>query len=166
MQKSKQYFKPQHEQCMVFTNLITMLVPGQQTGGCYSVFEDHTPPLAGPPPHSHPDEEIFYVLEGSYEFVLGDVTQPFRVKPGEVVRVPANVLHCFKNMGTTVGRLLTIISPGNLEAYFREIAAPVKCAEDIPDLQQVPDLAKVDIEKAFALAPRHDVIFYLPQVVG
>lgn len=166
MQNSKQLFQPNQEQFMVFTNLITLLLSGRTTGGRYAIFEDHTPPLAGPPPHSHPDEEVFYVLEGTYEFVLSDVTKPFRVMPGEVVRVPSNILHAFKNMGNSVGKLLTIVTPGNLEEYFREIAVPVKSADDIPDLTQVPDLSKIDIEKAFSLATKHDVTFYLPQLAS
>lgn len=164
MQNSKQLFKPNYEQFMVFTNLITMLISNKTTGGQYAVFEDQTPPLAGPPPHSHPDEEVFYVVEGNYEFILNDITKPFPVKPGDVVRVPSHALHTFKNMGPTVGKLLTIITPGNLENYFREIAVPVTSDNDIPDLAQVPDLSKIDIEKAFSLATNHEVTFYLPEV--
>ena len=165
MQNSKNLFQPANEQFMIFTNLITMLVPGAATGNQYAVFEDNTPPLAGPPPHSHPDEEVFYVIEGLYEFILNDITKPFRVQPGEVVRVPSNALHTFKNVGTTMGKMLTIITPGTLENYFRQIGVPITSATDIPDLTKEPDLSKLDIAKAFALAPQHKVTFYLPQMV-
>jgi quercetin dioxygenase-like cupin family protein len=54
------------------------------------------------PLHSHPGEEIIYVLEGVWEYQVegkGAVT----VKAGEVLFIPAGVKHGAKNVGTTKG---------------------------------------------------------------
>ncbi|WP_224996177.1 cupin domain-containing protein [Cesiribacter sp. SM1] len=153
------------DQLLVFTNLFTFHATQASTNGTYAVFEEGVPPLGGPPPHTHPDEEVFYVLSGDFEFVLHDLTKPFKVARGEVVQIPSNALHTYKNVGQSVGKLLTIISPGNLEQYFRAIGTEVKSKEEMPDLNLPPDLAKLDLAKAFAIAADHQVHFYLPAFI-
>ena len=54
------------------------------------------------PRHTHPGEEIIYVLEGTLEYAIEG--QPLaRVKPGDVLFVPAGVIHSAKNVGSTNG---------------------------------------------------------------
>lgn len=160
-------FEPQpHEELLIFTNLVKLVLPQEQTGGQYAVFEENVPPLGGPPPHTHPDEEVFYVLSGEFEFVLNDLANPFRATTGSVVHVPSNVLHTFKNVGDTAGKLLTFVTPGNLVNYFREIGVPITNEADRPDLSLPPDLSKINPEKAFALAPKYEVKFHLPDMVA
>jgi len=52
--------------------------------------------------HTHPGEEIIYVLEGTLEYRIGD-GPPVRVKEGDVLFVPAGVIHTAKNVGTGNG---------------------------------------------------------------
>lgn len=47
------------------------------------------------PPHSHPHVQVDYILEGEIEFLCGDEVQ--RMKAGDIVQVPANMPHAFKN---------------------------------------------------------------------
>jgi mannose-6-phosphate isomerase-like protein (cupin superfamily) len=49
--------------------------------------------------HAHPGEEIIYVLEGELEYVIGG--KPVRVKPGDVLFVPAGIPHSVTNVGST-----------------------------------------------------------------
>ncbi len=49
------------------------------------------------PRHSHPGEEIIYVVEGVFEYQL-DGKPPVTVKAGEVLFVPAGVVHAAKNI--------------------------------------------------------------------
>ena len=52
------------------------------------------------PRHSHPGEEIVYVIDGSLEYRLeGQPAQS--VKAGEVVFIPAGTIHSVKNTGET-----------------------------------------------------------------
>jgi len=54
------------------------------------------------PRHTHPGEEIIYVLEGTLEYhVDGKPTATYR--PGEVLLVPAGTLHWVKNIGSSNG---------------------------------------------------------------
>ena len=52
------------------------------------------------PWHTHPGEEIIYVIEGTIEYqVQGQPTKTY--KPGEVLTVPYGTPHLAKNVGTT-----------------------------------------------------------------
>ena len=51
------------------------------------------------PRHSHPGDEIIYVVEGVFEYQL-DGKAPVTVKAGEVLFVPAGVIHAAKNVGS------------------------------------------------------------------
>jgi len=52
--------------------------------------------------HTHPGEEIIYVLEGSLEYQVGD-KPPVTLKAGDVLFVPAGIPHTAKNVGTVAG---------------------------------------------------------------
>ena len=54
------------------------------------------------PRHSHPGEEIIYVLEGVLEYQL-DGKPPVTLKAGDVLFVPAGVVHSAKNVGSGNG---------------------------------------------------------------
>jgi mannose-6-phosphate isomerase-like protein (cupin superfamily) len=148
---------------VVFGHLFTFLATTGETNGRYSIYEDHVPPLAGPPPHSHPDEELFYIIEGDFQFVLHDPSKPFSVSPGQLIKVPSNAIHTFKNVGTSMGRLLTILFPGNLEKYFQESFPVVDDKAQLPDLNKTPDFENMDLSLAFINAEKHGLKFYLPE---
>src|SRR5687768_16576445 len=49
--------------------------------------------------HSHPGEEIAYVIEGSLEYRV-DGKLPVILKAGEVLFIPAGTIHSAKNVGS------------------------------------------------------------------
>src|SRR6478736_7855793 len=51
------------------------------------------------PDHSHPGEEIVYVIEGLLEYQV-DGKPPVTLKAGEVLFVPAGTVHAAKNVGS------------------------------------------------------------------
>jgi quercetin dioxygenase-like cupin family protein len=51
------------------------------------------------PRHTHPGEEIIYVLEGTLEYRL-DGRPPATLKAGDVLFIPAGVVHTARNVGT------------------------------------------------------------------
>jgi quercetin dioxygenase-like cupin family protein len=51
------------------------------------------------PMHTHPGEEIIYVIEGALEYEIGGKVTT--VKPGDVLFVPAGTPHTAKNIGST-----------------------------------------------------------------
>jgi quercetin dioxygenase-like cupin family protein len=54
------------------------------------------------PRHTHPGEEIVYVLEGTLEYQI-DGKPPATLKPGDVLFVPADTIHSAKNVGSDHG---------------------------------------------------------------
>jgi quercetin dioxygenase-like cupin family protein len=49
--------------------------------------------------HTHPGEEIIYVLEGSLEYQI-EGQPPTTYEAGEVLLVPAGVVHAVRNVGS------------------------------------------------------------------
>lgn len=49
--------------------------------------------------HSHPGEEIIYVLEGLLEYQV-EGKSPVTLKAGEVLFIPAGTIHAAKNAGS------------------------------------------------------------------
>ena len=74
-----------------------IIISGAETNGNYAVIEMLVPPNGGPPPHSHPDtQEMFYVVEGEFEFKTATGKQI--VDKGGFVNIPfGGAIHCFKN---------------------------------------------------------------------
>jgi quercetin dioxygenase-like cupin family protein len=66
-------------------------------------------PGAAFPRHSHPGEEIIYVLGGLLEYRV-DGKAPIKLKAGDVLFVPAGTIHAAKNVGdSTASELATYI---------------------------------------------------------
>lgn len=164
MQPNFQVMKPGN-QFVVFGHFFNFLSTGKDSNGQHLIYEDLVPPGGGPPPHTHPDEELFYIIEGDFEFILHELDKPFRVAPGQLVRIPGSAVHTFKNVGTTTGRTITMLFPGDLEKYYRAVGIPVTDPGQVPDLSVVPDYAHMDLRKAFELAEPHQVRFVLPETV-
>ena len=59
--------------------------------------------------HTHPGEEIIYVLEGSLEYEV-EGKPPMTLKAGDVLFIPAGTIHAAKNAGsTTASELATYV---------------------------------------------------------
>lgn len=54
------------------------------------------------PKHSHPGEEMVYMIEGVLEYQL-EGTPPVTLKAGEVLFIPAGTVHSVKNIGSGNG---------------------------------------------------------------
>src|SRR3954447_25356342 len=52
--------------------------------------------------HTHPGEEIIYVLEGSLEYEV-EGKPPVTLKAGDVLFIPAGAIHSARNVGTGNG---------------------------------------------------------------
>lgn len=88
---------------------------------------------SGPPPHQHPWDECFYVLEGAVDFTSELGTS--RCGPGTFVHVPAGTTHGFR-YGPGGGRMLEFTGPGSKSAsMFRALDADARPGPpDIPKL--------------------------------
>jgi quercetin dioxygenase-like cupin family protein len=56
------------------------------------------------PRHSHPNEQIAYILEGALRFLLGDEANPQEaiVRAGDILVIPANLPHSAEALEDTV----------------------------------------------------------------
>ena len=122
---------------------VTYKATSAETGGAYFCFEVATTPEFGPPLHRHAYRELFYVLEGSYEFTLqhGDETETIIGTAGTSLAIPPNVPHTFRNAGDEPARLLFVHQPAALEEFFEEFGVPVPATGEIPDDLEPPDFA-------------------------
>ena len=101
------------------TDTITLIATSDQTGGSVGVFEDTSSPGDGPPRHVHyGSDELFYVLEGEFLFLVGERQES--VSAGTYVFVPRGTVHAYKVIGTERGRLLSAFIPGGPEQGFEE----------------------------------------------
>jgi quercetin dioxygenase-like cupin family protein len=57
------------------------------------------------PAHTHPGEEIIYVIEGLWEYQI-EGKPSVTLKAGEVLFIPSGTIHSAKNVGSTVGKEL------------------------------------------------------------
>ncbi len=71
-----------------------------------SFFLSHTASGKGPDLHKHPYDEVFVVPEGELAFTVGDET--IEATGGQIMIVPAGVLHKFVNSGTRRARHIDI----------------------------------------------------------
>ena len=68
------------------------------------------------PDHSHPGEEIVYVIEGTLEYRL-EGKPPVTLKAGEVLFIPAGTVHSARNVGS--------VNAAELATYIVEKGKPL-----------------------------------------
>lgn len=100
---------------------VKVLLTTEATGGAISVLMGWLKPGEGPSDHVHfSQEEIFFIVEGTYELTVGDQTTT--AGPGTIVFIPRNVVHRFKNIGDTTACMLDWSLPGGQDHYFKAIS--------------------------------------------
>jgi mannose-6-phosphate isomerase-like protein (cupin superfamily) len=93
---------------------------GEETQNQYSISEWWLEPKTqGPGAHSHPEDDVFYVIEGTMSFLLGD--RWIDAPKGSFVLVPSGITHDFENRSSHRAGVLNISVPGNFESDMPEI---------------------------------------------
>lgn len=70
------------------------------------------------PWHSHPNEEVYLVLEGELELALGHDLGT--VKANQAVHIPPNTYHQLTNRGSSPARFVYVYSPAGEVSHWRE----------------------------------------------
>jgi mannose-6-phosphate isomerase-like protein (cupin superfamily) len=120
-----------------------------EAGGAFFLSETVVEPgFAGPPLHVHRElTDMFYVLEGTLTFQLGEET--VAGPPGTFVCAPPGTPHTFSNPGSEPVRFLNFNVPGGFEHYMRELAAAWADAGGPPEQAAVGAIAsRYDFELA------------------
>ncbi len=113
---------------------VTVLASGAQTEG-YEVFLQRGPEGSGPPPHSHPWDESFFVTKGRIDFGIGP--ESTTALPGTLVHLPAGTVHWFR-FGVGGGEMVSMTSRLGASRMFADMAREI--APDAPDLRRLAEV--------------------------
>ena len=94
---------------------------GDETRTAYSIsewwLEPHT---QGPGAHSHEEDDVFYVIDGTMSFLMGD--RWIDAPEGSFVLAPGGVTHDFENRSSKRAGVLNFSIPGDFEENMPAIA--------------------------------------------
>ncbi len=144
---------------------------GAGQSAVWSAFEAEVPPGFDVGAHLHHNaEELFYILDGELDLLAFEPqarstggwrtwqsasgAQVMRGGPGSAMFVPAGCPHAFANPGTTLARMLFLVSPPGHEHYLEEIGKQI--GQGGP-----PDPAMIAEIRA-----RHDIQQLTPMTAG
>ncbi|WP_242916696.1 cupin domain-containing protein [Pontibacter liquoris] len=103
-------------------NVLDVKVSGKDNNGALAIFEQTSlSPKRGTPLHlHHAQDEIFYVLEGAYQFQVGP--DKHQLKTGDSIFLPRKVPHAWTQLSQS-GKMTVIVQPaGKLENFFVTMA--------------------------------------------
>ena len=146
--RAKALRKDEGEKLQVLGAEVRFLCDAQSTGQAWSLMEVVLPKDGGPPPHDHPWDEAYYVVEGEVRFMLGDDVRHF--KGGDFVYAPGGTLHAFQGASDKPARVLVFDAPAAAEGFFRDVHREVK---------QMPG----DLPKVVEIGARHKLRFAPPR---
>jgi len=108
------------ETVRVVKGVTRFLVHGCEVNDAYAIIEQIIPPDCGPPLHVHRHEtEIFFVVDGQFEIVVGD--HSVAGLPGTSAVCPRNIPHKFRNISDAPARLTVTIIPGHFGEFFERV---------------------------------------------
>lgn len=94
---------------------------GAETAHHYSISEWWLEPYtSGPGSHSHPEDDVFYVLAGTMHILVD--SEWIEAPAGSFVVVPGAVTHDFENRSAERAGMLNVSAPGGFEDDMPGIA--------------------------------------------
>jgi len=106
----------------VNANILDLKVSGKDTNGGLAIFEQTSISQGrGTPLHIHPlQDEVFYVIEGEYYFMVGN--EKYRLGVGDSIFLPRNVPHAWTQVSEK-GKMTVIVQPaGKIDEFFVTMA--------------------------------------------
>lgn len=138
------------------SDLLTIKAGAEQTAGALTAVAITTEPGGGPAPHTHPQSEVFYVLDGEVEFALerdGELAHVV-ARAGDVVVIPGGRGHGYTNHAEGRARLLSVSHPSGMEDFFADLGHPLGADGSVPAAASEPPDP--------AVFPRHGVRGFPP----
>jgi len=119
----------------VLDTKVTLLASNPATAN-YEITVQEGREGTGPPPHSHPWDEAFFVLAGTVEFSFAG--QTVVCVPGTLVHLPGGTVHSFR-YGVGGGKALEITGQGSAASHmFTSIDQEI-----LPDLPDIPKAVEI-----------------------
>lgn len=135
---------------------ISITADSAATDGEYLVLDMLLPPRFENGLHTHAPSEMFHVIEGEMRLHVDGVDTT--LGPGDSGYVPAGAAHGAANERDEVGRVIAIMSPGDLDEFFRE-AGEQATDRSLPEpMEPTPEA----LEALFAIGERYDMRFLGP----
>lgn len=102
----------------VNVNILDVKVSGKDTNSDMAIFEQTgLSPGHGTPMHvHHSQDEIFFVTEGAYDFVVGGVRHKLSV--GDSIFLPRKTPHSWVQISERGKMIVTLQPAGHLEEFF------------------------------------------------
>ena len=132
------------------TDLYVAKLLAEHTDGAFTLVEVTAAPQSPPLAHMHHNEdEVYYVLEGEFEFMEDDRT--FTAGAGSLVYLRRDRFHYHRNPGDAPARALVLYRPGGgIEKFIAEAGKPAEDPSSLP-----PTFDDGDIGRILAAAPKH-----------
>jgi quercetin dioxygenase-like cupin family protein len=124
---------------------VKFLCTADSTDRTWSLMEVTLPPDAGPPPHTHPWDEAYYVIEGEVRFSLEG--QERVVRGGDFIYAPGGTLHGFQGVSRPAARVLIFDAPAHAESFFREVEREVKGPQDMAKVPEIGLRHQIDFAR-------------------
>ena len=124
------------EELSVLGTKVRFLLEAAKTNHSFSLMEVELPKDQGPPPHDHPWDEAYYIVDGDVWFMVQNKEQVFST--GDFVYAPGGTLHSFRGAGEKPARVLVFDAPATAEGFFRDAAREIVTYPD--DLIKVPEI--------------------------
>src|SRR6185369_5908500 len=102
---------------------VRFLLPADKTEHSFSLMEVELPKDQGPPPHEHPWDEAYYIIEGDVWFLVEDSVQVYST--GDFVYAPGGTIHSFRGASDSPARVLVFDAPATAEGFFRDAAREI-----------------------------------------
>ena len=132
-------------------DLYTIKAAGEDTDGTFTLFELTAAPRFGPPPHiHHREDEVYYVLEGEFEFLDND--RAFTAGGGAGVYLLKVRPHNHRKARGMAARALGVNTPAGVEEFIEEGGEPATDPSSSP-----PPPEAQDLERLVALAPKDGI---------
>ena len=131
----------------------SVCLSGEDTGGKYCLIEAGLAPGMGVPRHTHTrEDEVYYVLSGELEVIVGD--EVFILREGDTLIAPRDIPHQLRNSGHIENHYLLMFSPSGFEGFLKVTAVPAP--ENAVAPTQPPAVAVRNVHK---LADDYGILF-------
>ena len=134
------------------TDLYIAKCVSEDTDGAFTLHEVTSPPQSPIGPHiHHREDEIYYVLEGEFEFLDEDRT--FTAGAGSMVYLPKDRLHSHRNPADVPAKALVLHTSAGVEKWLEEAGKPATDPTSPPPPSEYGEL----FERLLATASKYGI---------
>lgn len=134
------------------SDVYSVTVHGDSTGGEVSLTDGWVPPGGGPPPHRHLHAtELIYVHTGTITVMIGDTE--YTAVAGDTAVITPDTVHWFQNRTSKPARVLFVFTRAGTEEFFLQAGTPARPATAVPSATAADNASAAEIGARFGLVP-------------